>query len=65
LSCFDHGLVLIINTMPDDPDCDTDTLVDDYDPVEVEVMDDGFGDVEESDKRYLTCIMQMAMHATV
>jgi hypothetical protein len=49
-----------INTMPLDPDYDEDANEDEYDIVEAEDMD---YDAEESDRRYLACIMQMAMHA--
>jgi len=49
--------------MPNDPDCDTDTNSIDYDPTEAEDMDyDGSGDAEEKNRRYLSCIMQAAMH---
>lgn len=49
--------------MPNDPDCDADTNSIDYDPTEAEDMDyDGSGDAEENNRRYLSCIMQAAMH---
>jgi hypothetical protein len=49
--------------MPNDPG-DTDSHSIDYDPIETEDMDydDGSGDAEENHRRYLSFIMQAAMH---